>query len=139
MQVKFKKLHPDAKTPSFNKPGDAGADLVAVSKSFTDLFFEYDTGIAVEIPEGFVGLVFPRSSLSNYRLSLANSVAVIDSNFRGTIKLRFKDTLGDPLSYEVGDRVGQLIVMPIPVVEFVEAEELSSTVRGEQGFGSSGK
>ena len=165
MKVKIKKLHKDAVIPKYGKPGDAGMDLVSVSSEANEKygFVEHDTGIAVEIPEGHVGLVFPRSSISKTPLTLANSVGVIDSNYRGPIKFRFffnstgtfftlaaNDDVDSPslkeamreiksLPYEVGDRIGQLIIIPIPHVEFEEVEELSDTERGEGGFGSTGK
>lgn len=147
MQIKFKKLHPDAKIPSYSKVGDAGMDLTAISKDWTKsiggYYSEYDTGVAVEIPQGYVGLIFPRSSQSNVNLLLSNHVGVIDSGFRGSIKLRFKqviDGMGsiDLKHYEVGDRVGQLIILPYPQIEPIEVDELSETTRGTGAFGSTG-
>jgi dUTP pyrophosphatase len=139
MKVKIKKLSENAVIPSYAKPGDAGMDLTAITLSKVDNndfgFLEYGTGLAVEIPEGFVGLVFPRSSVSNSGLILANSVGVIDSGYRGEIKLRFKH-IPDTAFYKPGDRVGQLIVIPYPNVEFEQVTELSSTERSEGGFGS---
>ena len=148
MQVKVKKLHPDAVIPKYAKDGDAGLDLTAISKEENSKQVIYGTGLAVEIPYGYVGLIFPRSSIMKKDLSLTNSVGVIDSGYRGEIKFAFRkhDTtmpaFGFPIpseSYEVGDRIGQLIIMPYPSIELVESEELSSTERGEGGFGSSGK
>lgn len=141
MQVKIKKLHPDAVIPAYAKPGDAGMDLYAVTLTITPDYVEYDTGLAMEIPEGYVGLLFPRSSISNTDLILANSTAVIDSGFRGTLRLRFKELRHDEDRsyaswYQVGDRVGQIMIIPYPQVKFVEAEELTLTERGEAGFGS---
>lgn len=134
--VRFKKLIETAQIPSKAHPMDAGFDLVSTSRN-TKLgkFTEYGTGIAVEIPEGYVGLLFPRSSISKYGLYLANSVGVIDSNYRGEIKLRFYGKTG---MYLVGDKVGQLIIMPYPTVEFEECENLAKTDRGDGGFGSTG-
>ena len=83
-------------------------------------------------------MIFPRSSISNTGLILSNSVGVVDSGYRGEIKFRFK-WIKDTTDYNVGDRVGQLIILPYPSIETEEAEELSSTERGEGGFGSSGK
>lgn len=144
MKVRFKKLSPDAVTPAYSKPGDAGLDLTAVSMKTADqLYTEYGTGIAVEIPEGHVGLLFPRSSVTNKAQIVKNSVGVIDSNYRGEIKLRFSSINVDPLVrdqfYNVGDRVGQLIIVPIPSIELEESEELSETNRGTGGYGSTGK
>lgn len=152
VKVKFKKLSPEAVVPAYAKLGDAGVDLTATSMIETDMYIEYGTSLAVEIPSGFVGLIYARSSLSNYDLILSNHVGVIDSGYRGEIKFRFKKTkdvgvIGGCITqashlikvYAIGDRIGQLIVMPFPKVTFKEAEELSQSDRGEGGFGSSGK
>lgn len=142
MQIKIKKLSSEAVIPKYSKQGDCGLDLTATSIESNNMYTEYGTSLAIEIPEGFVGLIFPRSSISNYHQTLSNSVGVIDSNYRGEIKFRFKNASSYPYSkpseYKVGERVGQLIIMPYPQVELVEAEELSDTNRGTGGFGSSG-
>jgi dUTP pyrophosphatase len=167
MKVLFKKLVLEAQKPKFGKPGDAGADLIAIS---LDLSREgqivYGTGIAVEIPEGMVGLVFPRSSVRNYDLSMSNSVGVIDSGYRGEIMVtfnvnvqnityqnihdlidsqeldnenRWKNSFEQDLKYyEVGDRIAQLVIIPVPLAKYVEVEELSETQRGTDGHGSTG-
>jgi dUTP pyrophosphatase len=141
MKVKIKKLNPNAVIPKYAKEGDAGLDLVATSKmSNTTFQASYGTGLAIEIPKGFVGLVFPRSSIRNTELELSNSVGVIDSGYRGEIQATFNKTNGlDSMSYEVGDKIAQLIVIPYPEVEFEEVSELSDTERGNGGFGSTGK
>ena len=141
MQIKIKKLNPEAVIPTYAKVGDAGMDLVATNiKSNTTFDITYGLGIALEIPEGFVGLVFPRSSIRKYDLALSNSVGVIDSGYRGELQATFKKTNGlDSLSYNIGDRVAQLIIIPHPTIEFEEVNELSNTERGEGGFGSTGK
>lgn len=142
MKVKVKKLHAEAVVPSYAKSGDAGLDLTATSIRFTNEFIEYGTSLAFEIPEGYVGLLFPRSSISNKNIDLCNSVGVLDSSYRGEVKLRFRRTyqgLGSPdYVYGVGDRVGQLIILPYPVIELVEADVLTSSERASGGFGSSG-
>lgn len=142
MKISFKKLDPKAIIPSYSKPGDAGMDLTAITKSHMDNprfgYVEYGTGLAVEIPEGYVGLLFPRSSVSTTGLILANSVGVIDSGYRGEIKFRYK-WIKDTADYNVGDRIGQLIILPYPTIEPEEVQELNSSERGEGGFGSSGK
>ena len=94
MKVRIKKLHENAIIPTYAKKGDAGMDLIAVEKHY-DIHgcVVYKTGIAVEIPEGYVGLVFPRSSVSKVDLTLTNSVGVIDSGYRGEIILKFKPAL----------------------------------------------
>jgi dUTP pyrophosphatase len=142
MKVKVKKLHADAVAPKFGKPGDAGADLVATSvDTHRDGQIVYGTGLAVEIPEGMVGLVFPRSSVRNYDLVLSNCVGVIDSGYRGEIMATFnlKNPWSPDLVYKIGDRIAQLIIMPVPLVEFMVVDELSETERGTGGHGSTGK
>lgn len=140
MKIKIKKTHPDAVIPKYAKFGDAGCDLTAISKTENDLYIEYDTGLSFEIPEGYVGLVFPRSSISKYHLDLANAVGVIDSGYRGSVTARFKKTIDKAWAneYNIGDRIAQIIVLPYPQVEFIEVEELSNTERGSGGYGSSG-
>jgi dUTP pyrophosphatase len=139
MKVKIKRLHKDAVIPSYAKPGDAGLDLVATSViSFDKEQVTYGTGIAVEIPEGFVGLVFPRSSIRKYEQYLSNSVGVIDSGYRGEIQATFNSRYYADVKYQVGDKIAQLLILPYPSIEFEEATELSSTDRGEEGFGSTG-
>lgn len=140
VKVRFKKLNPNAVMPVKAHPTDAGFDLVAVSCWRESGNYVYGTGLAVEIPEGHVGLIFPRSSISKVDLFLTNAVGVIDCHYRGEILFKFKAATRIPYGvYEEGDRIGQLIIMPIPQVEFEEAEELSETDRGAGGYGSSGK
>lgn len=142
MNVKFKKLHEDAKIPSYAHDTDAGLDLTAVS--FTQEFDKsnklvlvYHTGLAVEIPEGYVGLIFMRSSVSNKSISLTNAVAVIDSGYRGELLLKYKITTDSlPTIYQPGEKIGQLIIIPYPKINPIEAEELDSSDRNEGGFGS---
>ena len=140
-KVKIKRLHKDAVIPSYSRQGDAGMDLVATSRFYDD--FDnvcYGTGLAIEIPEGYVGLLFPRSSISKTDLTLRNSVGIIDSGYRGEITFKFNNILMSSCEpYNVKERIGQLIIMPYPTIEFEEVEELSTTERGVQGFGSSGK
>ena len=136
LTVRFKKLYEDAVVPSYAKPGDAGLDLTANNMTREENFIEYGTGIAVEIPEGYVGLVFPRSSVSKKEnFYLKNSVGVIDSGYRGEIKLRFNQS---DSHYQAGEKVGQLLILPYPTIQLEEVEELSSTDRGQGGFGSTG-
>jgi dUTP pyrophosphatase len=143
MKVKIKKLVETAIIPKYAKPGDAGMDLTATSYYYdaTNDNYVYGTGLAVEIPEGFVGLVFPRSSNRKTFHYLTNHVGVIDSGYRGEIILTFKhrdDIFNSERPYNVGDRIGQLIIMPYPTIEFVESDELSETERGTGGHGSTG-
>ena len=138
MQVKIKKLHPDAVIPTYAKSGDAGMDLVITEiKEQNPKHVSYGFGIAMEIPEGFMGLVFPRSSIRKTDLLLTNAVGVIDSGYRGEIQATFAQ-LGME-RYNVGDRGAQIIILPHPSIEFEEVEELTNTERGEGGFGSTGK
>lgn len=138
MKVNIKKLHPDAIIPSYAKDGDAGMDLTAVDVIADGGTLTYKTGIAVEIPRWHVGLLFPRSSVYKTGQTLTNCVGVIDSGYRGEIMLKY--TLSPyQREYDIGDRVGQLIIMPYPKIEFEEVEELSDTDRGEGGYGSTGR
>jgi len=141
MKIHFKKLNPEAQKPKFGKPGDAGADLVATVAWATESQIVYGTGLAVEIPEGMVGLVFPRSSVRNYALSMANSVGVIDSGYRGEIMVTFniKTNHNTRELYKIGDRIAQLVIIPVPLAKYVEVEELSETQRGTEGHGSTGR
>ena len=146
MKVKIKKLNESAVIPKYSKAGDAGMDLVATSKE-TDKYgnIVYGTGLAFEIPKGYVGLLFPRSSISKYDMNLTNSTGVLDSGYRGEVFFKFKcpsrfTNFDDTYStYNVGDRIGQIIIIPYPQIEFEEVEELSETDRGTGGFGSTGK
>ncbi len=139
--INFKKLHPKAVIPSYAMYGDAGLDLTATEiTSNTSFQVVYGTGIAVEIPLGYVGLIFPRSSIRRYELDLSNSVGVIDSGYRGEIQFTFNKLNGlDSMKYAPGDRIGQLVILPYPTIVPAEVDELSSTHRGEGGFGSTGK
>ena len=141
MKVKIKKLHPLAVIPTYAKSGDAGMDLVATSIiSDTTFDITYGLGISIEIPEGFVGLVFPRSSIRKYDLALTNCVGVIDSGYRGELQATFRKIHGHASDiYNVGDKIFQMIIIPYPQIQFEETDELSDTERGEGGFGSTGK
>lgn len=144
LNVKIKKLNENAVIPTYAKHGDAGMDLVATSKFYDDHGCVcYGTGLAFEIPHGFVGYLFPRSSNTKKDLVLGNSVGVLDSGYRGEVFFKFKSTIVNDMSYtydlneyEVGDRIGQIIIMPYPKINFVEVDELSSSERGVGGFGS---
>jgi len=139
MKVKIKKLHPSAVIPKYAKSGDAGLDLVVTTIKDEAYQVTYGFGIAVEIPEGYVGLVFPRSSIKKTDMVLSNSVGVIDSGYRGEIMATFKKLAGTvSQKYFVGERAAQLLIIPYPQVEFEEAETLSDSDRGTGGFGSTG-
>ena len=139
--VKVKKLDPNAVIPSYSKVGDAGMDLT-ITKEIENTSFSvsYGFGIAMEIPKGYVGLVFPRSSVRNQDLILSNCVGVIDSGYRGELQATFKKTQGlDSIKYKVGERGAQIIILPYPTIYMTEVPELSDTERGSGGFGSTGK
>lgn len=140
MEVKVKKLDPSAVMPMKAHASDAGFDLVAISAGFEDGCWVCHTGLAFEIPEGYMGLVFPRSSIVRKDMSLANAVGVVDSHYRGEVTGRFRlaGILELP-KYSAGERFAQMIIMPYPEIEFVEADELSETDRGTGGYGSTGK
>ena len=138
MKIKIKKIHEDAIIPKYAKDGDAGMDLTAVSATNDDgVHITYHTGLAIEIPEGYVGLLFPRSSVYKTNMTLSNSVGVIDSGYRGEIMMKyaFKD---NSALYKVGDRIGQIVILPYPKIDFQEVSELTSTLRGAGGYGSTG-
>ena len=143
MELKFKKLNEKAVLPTRSHSTDAGLDLTTYG--FTQevdasgkLILVYHTGLAVEIPEGHMGLLFMRSSVASKSLILSNAVGVLDSCYRGEIMGKFKITTDAiPTVYQEGERVLQLIVMPYPQVEPVFVDELSETDRGEKGYGSS--
>ena len=143
MEIKFKKLSEKASTPVKAHKTDAGFDLTATHATSEinecgQFVLVYHTDLAVEIPDGYVGLVFPRSSISKKSLYQCNCVGVIDSGYRGEIMVKFKNTTGDsvPAVYNIGERIAQMIIMPYPEVEFVEADKLGESDRGEGGFGS---
>lgn len=157
MIIPYKKLRPDAKDPIRKYDVDAGFDLYAVSKETTNDYIEYLTGIAFEIPEGYVGLIFPRSSVTKYDLMLKNCVGVVDASYRGEIRCRFTPVVNDNLKdiiinktpfkfiydeekqYVVGERICQIVFLELPKITLKEVSELSETERGSRGFGSSGK
>jgi len=138
--VKVKKLDPNAVIPSYSKVGDAGMDLTITREiENTSFSVSYGFGIAMEIPQGYVGLVFPRSSVRNQDLILSNCVGVIDSGYRGELQATFKKTQGlDSIKYKVGERGAQIIILPYPTIYMTEVPELSNTERGSGGFGSTG-
>ena len=148
LDVKIMKLVEEAVIPQYSLEGDAGLDLTATFRSYDEFGnVVYHTGIAMEIPKGYVGLLFQRSSVSKKQQFLTNAVGVIDSNYRGEIMLKFKPTVQYHSKveslfnemYEVGEKIGQLIILPYPSVNFILSDNLSDTVRGSNGFGSTDK
>lgn len=132
---------PGAVKPKYAKSGDAGLDLVAYNWFYDDTydFLVYDTGITVEIPVGYFGLLVPNSRIAKRPLLMANSPGIIDSGYRGTLKFIFKD-FEDRRRIQnrflVGDTIGQLIILQYPQIELEETDNLSQTERGTGGFGS---
>lgn len=142
LNIRCKKLHPDAVIPQYAKPGDAGMDLTAVSVGVRgDGRYEYDIGLSFEIPEGYVGLIFPRSSINKKDLLLTNSVGVVDSGYRGEVKAVFMPTVDNPERYSPGERCCQIIILPHPIINFEDVgdEQLTESDRGTGGFGSTGQ
>lgn len=158
-KINFIKLTDKAIIPTKAHPTDAGFDMIATSKNIAEDYIEYGTGIAMKLPSGYCALLFPRSSNSNKDLLLCNSVGVVDSNYIGEIKWRFKRITKNPefsyktlfgfvrkvftkhtdyKEYEIGDRIGQMLILPIPKAEFVEVKTLPETDRSAGGFGSTG-
>jgi dUTP pyrophosphatase len=153
MNVKIKKLHPDAVIPSYSKEGDAGMDLTAINNGDPNDYgvTTYGTGISVEIPKGYVGLVFSRSSIYKSTGRISNSVGVIDSGYRGELMVNLDPSVPayvtykegatnfKAASYKKGDRIAQLVILPYPQIQFEEVEELTTTERGDGRYGSTGK
>ena len=142
--VRIKKLSKNAVTPTYGSAFSAGAALYACLDSALEIppgetRFVH-TGLCVEIPQGFAGLVFARSGLACKKdLAPANKVGVIDSDYRGEIMVAIHNHGKEVRFIEPGERVAQLLIMPYAAANFVESDELSDTVRGEGGFGSTGK
>ena len=141
LNIKIKKSHPNAVIPSYSREGDAGLDLTIteiLSQNINSI--TYGFGISIEIPIGYVGLLFPRSSIRNFNIMLSNCVGIIDSGFRGEIQSTFKYIDFNKIlnKYNVGDRAAQIIILPYPRINFIEDENLSETERGSGGFGHTG-
>ena len=148
LKVRFKKLVENAVMPTYKTVGAAGMDITTIRTEAIDYGNQLKayTGIAVEIPKGYVGLLFPRSSIITTNNRLGNCVGVIDSDYRGEITFVFDNVNlnGDLISdydywYKSKDRVGQLVILPFPKVELEEVKELSDTERGAGGYGHTGK
>lgn len=138
MKIKIKKLHPNAVTPFYATEGSAAMDLTAVSSEYIDTeHIKYNFGLAFQIPKGKAGLIFPRSSCYKQKQLLSNCVGVIDSDYRGEISAVMIGT--SKSSYTTGERVAQIMFIDAPQIEFIETDELSTSERGEGGYGSTGK
>ena len=142
--VRVKKLHPNAKLPTYGSAYAAGADLYACLEEPVTIgpgqTYWVSTGIALEVPEGCAGLVFARSSMGAKRgLAPANKVGVVDSDYRGEVRVVLFNHSPEPQTIDPGERVAQFVITPVVTPEYVEAEELEETDRGTGGFGSTGK
>ena len=137
VKIKVKKLHPKAVLPKMMTDGAVGFDLTATSVEFDkerDVMI-YGTGLAFDIPKGYGMFIFPRSSVYKLKTMMANSVAVIDQDYRGEVHVILRHSM---YRYAIGDRIAQAVILPVPDVEYEEVDELSETVRGEGGLGSTG-
>lgn len=148
ISIRIKLLNDLAKVPNHSQDGDVGLDLTATSLNITSGYIQLGTGVSFEIPKGYFGLLLPRSSITKSPpgMSLKNSCGVIDSNYRGEIIFRFelpynfKYGISDEFEMpKIGDRIGQIIILPHPTITLIESQELSDTNRGSGGFGSTGQ
>ena len=144
MRVNFKKLNENAVMPTYGSEFAAGADLYACTNGETVVFKSGETkliktGLAMEIPEGYAGLIYARSGIANKRgLAPSNKVGVVDSDYRGEIMVSLHNHSNETQSIADGERIAQLVITPFLAVEYTEADKLSDTVRGSGGFGSTG-
>lgn len=140
MQVKVKKLHPDAILPQYATSGAACFDLHALTESLVIGPVTLDTGLSFEIPQGYAMMVYSRSGHGfKHGVRLVNCVGVIDSDFRGSVMVRLIADGSGSLVIRKGDRIAQAMIIPVPKVELIEADDLSDTTRGAGGFGSTGQ
>lgn len=157
MEIKIKRLSEKAIVPTKAFQTDAGFDMTAISMEY-DVYGNvvYGFGWAFDIPEGYVGLLFPRSSCSHYDMSMPNSIGVIDAGYHGEVKAKYRPTSTMPVRgsqtdcvevynsnksdiFKVGDKVAQMVIVELPKVNFTEVEELPQSARGEGGWGHTGK
>lgn len=140
IEVAVRRLRPEARVPKQAYDGDAGLDLAACDHLVLDPGERgiVDTGLAVEIPEGYAGFVQPRSGLAaRHGIGIVNSPGLIDSGYRGEVRVVLLNTGDEAFAVEPGMRIAQLVIVPVPRVRVVEAEELAASDRGARGFGSS--
>lgn len=142
--IRVKRVHPNATIPTYGSAEAAGADLYACLEEAVVIqpgeVFWVPTGIALEVPKGCAGLIYARSSLGTKRgLAPANKVGVVDSDYRGEVKVVLFNHSKQPQTLEPNERVAQLIITPVLTPAYEEVEELSDTSRGVGGFGSTGK
>ena len=155
MEIKVKRLTESAELPKKATDGSGAYDIKCTTTYFVQTgnpkldehtskpissYLECHTGLAIQIPKGYVGLAFPRSSISDTGHLMCNGVGVIDSDYRGELTARFYNlSQSRRREYESGDRIFQLMIIPVPELEFVETKELDKTERGEGGYGSTGR
>ncbi len=145
MKLNIKKLNENAVIPTYGSEFAAGADLYACTNGETVVIESGETkliktGLAMEIPEGYAGLIYARSGIANKRgLAPSNKVGVVDSDYRGEIMVSLHNHSNETQSIADGERIAQMVITPFLKVEYNEVEEISETVRGEGGFGSTGK
>ena len=139
MKLKFKLLSHKAVAPCYATDGSAGFDLTVARVKFnkSPQYVEYGFDIAFEIPKGHVGILAPRSSISNTRQLLSNSIGVIDSDYRGSVSARMVYDIANE-TYNIGDRAVQMFILELPKIELMEVDELNDTKRGTGGYGSTG-
>lgn len=140
LDVKFKKLYDDAILPYYATEDAVGLDCTAYSKQWDENngCWIYGLGFAVELPKGYAGFVFPRSSIYKNNLSLCNAVGIVDPDYRGEVSVRFYEA-GFANEYKINERCCQLVIMPYPRINIIESDSLSETKRGANGYGSTGK
>ena len=139
MELKVKKLHKDAKLPSYGHVGDAGLDLFSVMECVLKggEARAISTGIQVAIPEGYVGVIWDKSGIS--LKNIHRLAGVVDSGYRGEIKVVMTNLSTEAFSVEKGMKIAQMLIQPIVRAKVVDSDELDDTSRGENGFGSTGK
>lgn len=140
MQIKIKKLHPDAKIPSYAHSGDAGFDLFAAEEHTINPGERVwiKTGLALEIPDGYVGLTWDKSSMA-FKYGLKSMGGVIDSGYRGEIQVCLYNVSKESYTISQGDKVAQMLIQKVEQAQFIEVDQLSDSSRGEGAFGSTGK
>lgn len=140
MELKVKKVHPEAKLPTYANPHDAGMDWYALERVTLKPgeVGKVRSGVSIEIPEGYVGLFWDKSSVST-KGKIKSVGGVIDAGYRGEVLMGVMNLGQEEYIFEKGDKVLQMLIQPVNIVEIEEAEELSETARGQGGFGSTGK
>jgi dUTP pyrophosphatase len=137
--IRAKRLHPDARLPTKSRPNDAGFDLVAIHDATVshDRSTVVDTGVALEIVEGFYGQIFGRSGLA--ARGIAVHPGVVDSSYRGSVRVVLWNASFAEYEVKAGDKIGQMVILPVPQISIEECDELSPSERNEAGWGSSGR